>query len=185
MCMNKRGNIFFVKSKNAQVWVETVIYTLIGLTIIGILLVATLPRIEEMKDQSLIEQAIQSLGKINEQIYETLKAPGNRRVIQQLNIGKGSLYIDGENDKLYWEIESTKMYSEEGISIRIGIVKVTTTGKGPWNVLLEVAYPNLDIKYDNQDVVKEFHESTNSYRLSLEYLGLNSNNKPIINFIEF
>ena len=100
--MNKRGFSNFIRNKNAQVWVETVIYTLIGLTIIGILLVATLPRIEEMKDQSLIEQSIQSLGKINEQIYDALKAPGNRRVIQQLSIGKGSFFIDGEKDKLHW-----------------------------------------------------------------------------------
>ena len=183
--MNKRGFNIFVKNKNAQVWVETVIYTLIGLTIIGILLVATLPRIEEMKDQSLIEQSIQSLGKINEQIYDALKAPGNRRVIQQLNIGKGSFFIDGEKNKLRWELESTKQYSESGVSIKVGIVNVTTTGNDPWFITLEVDYSNLDIKFNNQDIVKEFYESSTPYRVSLEYLSLNSNNKPIINFDEF
>ena len=50
---------------------------------------------------------------------------------------------------------------------------------------LEVDYSNLDIKFNNQDVVKEFYESSTPYRISLEYLGLNSNNKPIINFAEF
>ena len=44
--------------KRGQIWVETVIYTLIGLTIIGLLLAVSKPQIDKQKDKALIEQKI-------------------------------------------------------------------------------------------------------------------------------
>jgi len=37
--------------KRAQVWVETVIYTLIGLSIMGVVLAVAIPKINETKDK--------------------------------------------------------------------------------------------------------------------------------------
>ena len=41
-----------MKLKRGQVWVETVIYTLIGLAIIGVVMAAALPKINERKDEN-------------------------------------------------------------------------------------------------------------------------------------
>ena len=46
---------FGIKS---QVWVETAIYTLIGLTIITIIMSIALPQIEKMKEKAIITAAI-------------------------------------------------------------------------------------------------------------------------------
>ena len=59
-----------VKNKLGQIWVETVIYTLIGIAIIGIVLAIAQPKIEAKKDEVIIEQAIESLGNIDEKIGE-------------------------------------------------------------------------------------------------------------------
>ena len=55
----KQKNII-VNTKKSQVWVETVIYTLIGLSIIGILLAVLKPTVESTKDRLMIEQIIES-----------------------------------------------------------------------------------------------------------------------------
>ncbi|MBM3247766.1 hypothetical protein FJZ17_04490, partial [Candidatus Pacearchaeota archaeon] len=69
--------------KRGQIWIETVIYTLIGLTIIGILLSIVTPKINQMNDKSLIIQSINSLNKIDEQISSTMVAAGNSRQIKK------------------------------------------------------------------------------------------------------
>ncbi len=88
--MKRRGIVSFAQRKRGQVWVETVIYTLIGIAIIGIVLAVAKPKIEAKKDQVFIEQAIASLGVLDEKLYEVQTATGNRRVVD-LKIGKGSL----------------------------------------------------------------------------------------------
>ena len=44
--------------KRGQIWVETVIYTLIALVMIGTILAFALPKISEIQDKSTIEQSI-------------------------------------------------------------------------------------------------------------------------------
>ena len=56
------------RPKRSQVWVETVIYTLIGLAVIGILLAAAKPKIDEMRDKLVVEQTIDSMNSIDEKI---------------------------------------------------------------------------------------------------------------------
>ena len=55
--------------KDGQVWVETVIYTLIGLAIIALVLTAALPKINAKKDEMMIEQSIEALGNIDSKVY--------------------------------------------------------------------------------------------------------------------
>ena len=46
------------KFLKAQVWVETAVYTIIGLAIIGIILAIANPSIQRYKDNAVIEQTI-------------------------------------------------------------------------------------------------------------------------------
>jgi uncharacterized protein (UPF0333 family) len=46
--MKKRAG-FFAKNKRGQIWVETVVYTLIALVMIGLVLAFAKPKIEELQ----------------------------------------------------------------------------------------------------------------------------------------
>ena len=62
----------------AQIWVETVIYTLIALAIMGLLLALIKPTIEEKKDKAVIEQSKLILDDINKKIM--IMAKKKRRI---------------------------------------------------------------------------------------------------------
>ncbi len=179
--MIKRGKIHS-KKKNAQVWVETVIYTLIGLTIIGILIAISTPQIQKMQDKALIEQAINGILKIDAKIYESINSgTGNKRRLE-LKIGKGQVLVDGENDNLIWELDSHYEYSEESLPVSAGKITITTLPGSPWKVRLELNYP-FDIKFDNKDIVKIFSQSSTPHIITVENLGIQGE-KTAINFNE-
>ncbi len=171
-------------NRSGQVWVETVIYTLIGIAIMGILIATTAPRIEEWKDRALIEQSMESLGEINAKISELQKvAPGNQRSFN-LKIGKGKLIIDSKNDKIYWELDIGFEYGESGTSIMDGIINTTTLGDDPWTVRLEIPLPvNIKVRYNGKEEQKEFGESPTPYRFSVKNEGI-ENGKIVINIRE-
>jgi len=164
--------------KRGQVWVETVIYTLIGLAIMGLILAVAKPKIDEKKDQILIEQAIESLGNINNKVYEVQRAAGNRRAID-LQVGKGRLVIDAKNDVISWVLESSYEYSEEGREVPLGIINVSTRRSTPWEVTLKSAYA-VDLRYDNRSTgTKELGESATPYKLVIENTGTQDGNTVI------
>jgi type II secretory pathway pseudopilin PulG len=188
--MNKRGQISqlnkkfknkFSQKKKAQIWVETVIYTLIGLTIIGILIAVSKPQLEKQQDKALIEQAINGLGKIDGKIYEVLEGTGNKRKVE-LKIGKGVLTIDGEKDKVIWELDSKYEYSEEGVTIPAGKNNITTLPGSPWKIKIELN-SQFDIKYNNKDIVKNLGQSSTPHVITIENKGT-PNGKTVINFDE-
>ena len=59
--------------KKAQVWIETVTYTMIALVMIGLVLAFAKPKIEELQDKTIIEQSIKILNEFNSIILEKLK----------------------------------------------------------------------------------------------------------------
>ena len=58
------------QNKSGQVWIETVLYTLIGLVLIGLALGFIMPKINEARDKALVEQAINSLAELDSKITE-------------------------------------------------------------------------------------------------------------------
>ncbi len=167
--------------KKGQIWVETVIYTLIGLAIIGLVLAAALPKINEKKDEAMIEQSIEALGNIDNKVYEVLRAAGNRRIID-LDIRKGALVIDVEEDTVLWILDSSFMYSEEDMSISVGRINVTTTKGKPWMIKLELKY-DLDIRYNNETSgIKQLDVAPTPYKLAVENTGRNADGNIVIDF---
>jgi len=98
--------------KRGQIWIETVIYTLIGLSLIGLVLAIVTPKINDFRDRSVIEQTISSLNAFDAKINDILSAPGNVRVIE-FRMKRGVLYIDSMNDKIIFELNDSKsLFSE-------------------------------------------------------------------------
>ena len=122
-------NKFRCADKKAQVWIETVIYTLIAFIMIGAVLSIVKPKIEELQDKAIIEQSISMMQQIDEIIRVLIEGgPGNKRQIE-LGIKKGVLIIDGEKDKIVFEIESRHAYSEPGANISEGNLIINTEKK--------------------------------------------------------
>ena len=159
---------------------ETVIYTLIGLAVIGLVMAAALPKINQKKDEAIIEQSIDALGNIDDKIYEVVNSGiGNRRVIPSLKIGKGELVIDMEADTISWELDSRFEYSEEGATVSVGKLSVTTTSGDPWKVELKSAY-GVDLRFDGSDSgSKRIGVSPTPYKFIIENVGEEDGNVVI------
>lgn len=163
-----------------QIWVETVIYTLIGLAIIGLVLAVALPKINENKDRVMIEQSIEALGNIDSKIYDVQGTTGNRRVVN-LNIKKGKLIIDMENDVISWILDSSFPYSEVDIPVSVGCLNVITRGVGDsWEVELIMEY-GIDLRYNGGDFgKKELDVASLPYKFIIENTGKNVDGDTVI-----
>ena len=163
-------------------WVETVIYTLIGLSVIAVVLSAALPKIEEKQDSIVIEQSIEALRIIDSKISQIKVAAGNRRIVD-LEIESGELIIDADKDEIRWVLDSSFAYSEEGVRVPLGSIDVLTVqDSGGYKVELIVPY-TFDIQHDGRDVAKTFSVAPVPYRMVIENVGLNVNNELIVNFV--
>jgi type II secretory pathway pseudopilin PulG len=159
------------RSKRGQVWVETVIYTLIGMAVIGLVLAGALPKINQKRDEMAIENSIQAMTVIDEKIYEVAQAVQNRRVVN-LEIKKGSFFVNPAQDTISWRIPSSFAYSEVGQSVPFGSMNITTTEDGgSYEVELEFSY-NLNFVYENDDFREEqFDAAPTPYRIVFENMG--------------
>lgn len=170
-----------MKNRRGQIWVETIIYTLIAFALIGLVLAFVKPKIEEIQDKGIIDQSISVLDDID-LIIRTLGDPGNQRIIN-LGISKGIFNIDGENNKLFFEIESRHTYSEPGRNVTIGNIIVLTEKKGKINdVTLTRNYEGeYDITHQNMNELKEIGRTSTSYTILIANKGENALNETIIN----
>jgi type II secretory pathway pseudopilin PulG len=163
--MNKRG----------QVWIETVLYTLIGLTLLGLALGFIMPKINESRDKVLVEQAINSLSSFDEKISEAVqRGSGNIRQAE-FSMKKGELYIDGVNDRIRFVIDGlTKPYSQPGVEIAVGRVRVVSSlGQKTSSVNLTVQYV-ANLTYDGKDELppKKFTAAALPYKFFIENKGV-------------
>jgi len=167
--------------KRGQVWIETVIYTLIAFVMIGLVLSFARPKIEEIQDQSILQQSTEMLKYIDS-IILSMGVTGNQRVIE-LQIKEGELQIDGEGDKFIFKLESKIVYSEPGKNISDGSVTVLTEQKSGFNlVTLTTDYGNnYNIKYNGRDEVKSISKASTSYKLSISNEGKDANGKTLLN----
>jgi hypothetical protein len=170
-----------MKYKRAQVWVETVVYTLIALTLIGIALAFIKPKIDEMSDKAIIEQSISIMEQIDSLVNSVgVEVSGNRRLIE-VGVKKGTLKIDSLNDALLFEIEGKSVYSQPGQDIEYNNMIINTQQKGTLNtVTLRMNYDDYNITYENKEELKELTRSSIPYKLYVENKG-KSQNKIIIN----
>lgn len=158
--------------KKAQVWVETVVYTLIGLSLIAVVLTMITPRINEQKDRAVIEQTISSLNALNAKISEVLSAPGNVRIVE-MQMKRGELNFDTVNDQIYFELtDSRSLYSEPGVEVQFGRINITTTeGTKEHTVKLLISY-QFDLRFNSQTSgTEKIPSAAAPYRFEIENLG--------------
>lgn len=172
---------FYSKNNRGQVWVETVIYTLIAFVMIGLVLSYAKPKIEEFQDRAILQQSTNMIKQIDSTIL-IMGASGNQRILE-IGIKKGLLKIDGANDKIIFEMESKNVYSEPGKEINDGNIVVLTEKKSRYNlVTLTRDYSkDYNLKFNGKDELKILSKSSNPYNLFILNEGKDLNSKIIMN----
>jgi len=168
--------------KRGQVWVETVIYTLIAFVIIGAVLAYAKPKIQEMQDKTLIEQSAKILQDFDN-IISNIGEAGNQREIR-VEIKKGKLIVDGKNNRIVFEIQSSYAYSEPDVEFNeMGIVGITKKAGNFFNVSLTADYlDKKNISYNNKDENLYLTKSSTDYKLFLKNIGTDEGGLTIIDF---
>ena len=183
-----------IQTKSGQIWVETVIYTLIGLTIIAVILAVATPAIERYKDELVIEQTTALLTDLDSTITGVIEAgSGNRRIIPELMIKKGTLQILAAENQIKYTMEKTRLeYSEPGDEVIKGNRRIKTTelSNNYYTIELTLDYDgSLDIQYAGTDQGRTFTEASTHYRLAIKHDGIlpyqgNDNDRRIVINIE-
>ena len=166
--------------KRGQVWIETVIYTLIGVIIISLALAFIRPKIEEIQDRGVIEQTSNMIDYIDEKISE-MKVSGNKRIVD-LEIKKGVLTIGSVSDSIKFEIESSYMFSQPNVNIELqnGIIALTERKGSEYLITLTKDYNSqYNITYLDKDEDKSLTSSSLPYKLVI-YKEINNLNFEII-----
>lgn len=157
-----------------QVWLETVIYTLVGLALIGLVLGIVTPRINSYRDRAVIEQSITLLNDIDSVINAISSNPGNARIVD-VRLKSGTITVDALQEKIEFFLDdSSVLYSEPGVITSIGRIKVITEEAGSKKtVRLTLNYQNeSDIVIDSGDQVRTYTAAPTPYRFRFENQGI-------------
>ncbi|MBT4136228.1 hypothetical protein HOD75_02030 [archaeon] len=170
-----------VKEKS-QIWVETAIYTLIGLTIIAILLSIAYPQIEKAKDRNVVDQMFNVLTEIDKKVSEIEQSPASIAYMD-IKIGEGSLLIDSAGDTLIYTLENTNLeLSEVGVDVPEGKIILRTEEHGAnFKISLKLDYTSeIDMTYGG-DIAGEriLQAGTAPYKLKIENLASNTGTTKI------
>lgn len=165
-------------NKNGQIWVETVIYTLIGLVLIGTILAFATPAIQKQKDKSIITSTINSMNELDNEILSIRRAGiANTRNFDFL-ISDGKVTIDSLNDKIIFNIPDSKYaYSEPGARIPISGTNmdvVTTKVGDKYEVILTLDYSvktKINVTYEGDEDDKILNPASTPYSLVVENKG--------------
>jgi len=170
-------------NKRGQVWVETVLYTLIAFALMGLVLGFAKPKIQQLQDKTIIEQSISMMESIDLAITEVIQGgSGNKRLIE-VAIRKGMLNVDGSLNKLEYSLEGSYIYSEPGEEIQEGNLIISSEVRGKIStVKVGRDYSNYNLTYQNLDELKIITKAATPYQIVISNKGKDSSDKTIINF---
>ena len=168
------------RNRSAQVWVETVIYTLIAFVIIGLVLSYARPKINEIQDRAIIQQSIEMLKTIDLTILD-MGSAGNQRT-PVVTIKKGDLKLDCVNNKIIFEMESQSEYTEAGRNVSDGnVIELTKKMTGDYLVTLTLDYSSgYNLTFNGDKVLKTISKASNPYKLTILNKGADANGKLML-----
>jgi hypothetical protein len=160
--------------KKAQVWVETVVYTLIAFLMISLVLFYVKPQIEKTRDKTAIEQSLEVLKNVDLEILGMNY--GDKRT-KEITIKQGKLILNGLEDTISFEIPSKYQFSElNKVIIDGGINIITLKTAEAYNVKLYKNYTSESTKYNitlnNVDSIRTLNPASTAYSIQLENKGL-------------
>ena len=154
--------------KRAQVWVETAIYTLIALAIIGMVLTFARPKIQEIQDKSIIDQTLDVLRALDEQIFSVAQGGAGNKRVMELELKKGEIEINSDDNKIIFTFEKSKSkYSEVDEDVEFGDIFIRTEKTGDsYTVQLTLDYgeEGYNLVYEGGS---KLTKSSTPYKLSI------------------
>ncbi|MEK6927576.1 MAG: hypothetical protein AABX11_04025 [Nanoarchaeota archaeon] len=172
-----------MKYKKGQVWIETTLYTLIGLAIIAMVLTYALPKITSYQEKIVIEQSINSMRQLDSLINAVASAgPGNRRSYD-INFKTGELIFNGSSENVYFILkELSKPYSEVGIPInQKGVVVKTSQETKKYSTRLDLNYNSNNTDIATEDgAILSLPPSAVGYRIWVYHNGTASGKNQIV-----
>ena len=160
-------------AKKSQIWIETVIYLLIGITLISIILVTALPRIENMKDKSIIEQTAEALNDIDSKIVEIIPTSGNTRLVE-LRIAKGKIEINADRGIIRYILEDTGLelsQIDEEIKLSGNVFLLTEKTASKFKITLTSKYPELKLVNFDGEGIKTLNAGTVPHKILISNIG--------------
>ena len=166
-----------MENKRGQIWVETVIYTLIALILIGLVLSFVKPKITEVQDKSVIQQSISTLNEINNVVTSiAAEGPGNKREVD-VSLGEGMLMIDGVNNQLVFSLQSTYQFSEPEKNVSYGNIVIFDHVENNLNLInLTLNYSQYNITYGGQNTQGFITAASTPYKVFITNKGGNVTN---------
>lgn len=162
-------------NNKGQVWIETVLYTIIGLAIIAIVLALVMPKINQSKDEVSVEQSISAMQSLDSKINDVSQQQGDIGKVE-FTVGRGYLDINATNSSLTFVINDlSSLYSQPGVPITDGDIQVLSEkGQKYDSVYLTLNYA-YNITYGGQNVDKVLFAAPVPYEIYIQ----NENNKQL------
>jgi hypothetical protein len=163
-----------IRNKKAQVWVETVVYTLIAFLMISLVLFYVKPQIEKTRDKAVIEQSLDIMKSLDLEILGMNY--GDKRT-KEIKIKQGKLIINGIEDTISFEIPSKFQFSELDKKITDGGIEITTVKTADaYNVKLFKNYSAGSNKYNltiyDKEELRTLNPAGTLHEIQLENKGL-------------
>ena len=137
-----------------------------------------MPKINQTKDKIVVEQTIDMLIKLDGKILEVSDLPGNSRTFSFV-LKRGELHINSTSEEIFVIVSGlSKAYSEPGIDLPNGPVKITTIkNQKEYDVYLKLSYLNkaANITFQGEDKNKKYTSASTSYQLAIRNLGIQTN----------
>jgi type II secretory pathway pseudopilin PulG len=156
-----------------QIWVETVLYTLLGLGLMGLVLAFALPKITAAQERAIVEQSIQSMDALYGAL-ETVqtRGVGNVKVVS-FSLQAGSVLIDGVQDTLVLTLpEQKSIYSQPGSPLTHGPITILTEERaGMYQVRLTVTLPDTNLTVNGKDIQKTLNAVSTTHRITVSAVG--------------
>jgi hypothetical protein len=166
--------------KKAQVWVETVVYTLIAFLMISLVLFYVKPQIEKTRDKTAIEQSLDVLKNLDLEILGMNY--GDKRT-KEIVIKQGKLILNGLEDTISFEIPSKYQFSELNRIISDGGISIITLKTADaYNIKLYKNYTLESTKYNltvnGVESIRTLNPGSTAYSIQLENQGLQERGTP-------
>lgn len=164
----------YKKNDKAQVWVESVLYLLIGLAIIGLILAFVKPKIAEIQDKIVIDQSLDLLKELDNEIIKVWNNGEGNQQVEEIEIKRGELVIKAQNNEIWYVLkESNVVYSQPGETFTIGNIERLTEKKGSTqDVYLKLKYrDSINLLFEGENKEKILTKAATPYKLSIRNNG--------------
>lgn len=164
-----------LNKRRGQVWIETVIYTIIGLAIIGIVLGFVMPKINQSRDNVIAEQSISAMKDLDAKIIDVSNEQGNIGKVD-FTIKRGYLDIDATNKSITFVVNDlSTLYSQDGVPIKNGDLEILSVkGQKVDAIYITLRY-NYNITFAGENIDKKLTAAPLPYHIFIE----NKNNKQL------